>query len=241
VGVAQGRSESNVVRRVEALRGGRRESVALVGAILAGVRHGATAGLLSVGVLGALWSASSGMLSVMSALNVALRSRGPSGLVAPPPHRDRAHGRLLGADPAHARPGGLRPPLASALGTRFGVGTTADWLWSLATWPIVVGATLAGVALVYSLAPAGGRRWRWITPDSAFTLAGWIAGSYLLRLYVGWFGSFNRTYGSIGAMILLMMWLYVSSLILLVGAEIDSEIARAEGRPEEAPARERTA
>lgn len=217
------------------------DSVALVGAILAEVRHGATAGLLSIGVLGALWSASSGMLSVMSALNVAYEVED---------RRAWWHRRLVAltltlgfsllvlltlALVVFGR------PLASALGTRLGVGGPVDRLWTLATWPLVVGATLAGIALVYSLAPAGGRPWRWVTPGSAFALAGWVGGSYLLRLYVGWFGSFNRTYGSIGAMILLMMWLYVTSLILLVGAEIDSEIARAEARRQEARARERAA
>ncbi|HXG01846.1 MAG TPA: YihY/virulence factor BrkB family protein [Candidatus Binatia bacterium] len=217
------------------------DSILLVSRILAEVRQGATAGLLSIGVLGALWSASSGMVSVMSALNVAYEVED---------RRSWWHRRLI----AIALTVGFSAlilltlilvvfgkPLASALGTRLGMAATVDWLWSLATWPIAVGATLAGITLVYYLAPAAGRRWHWITPGSVFALAGWIGGSYLLRLYVGWFGSLNKTYGSIGAMILLMMWLYVTSLILLVGAEIDSEITKAEARREEVPARERAA
>lgn len=216
------------------------DSIALVAKILAEVRHGATAGLLSIGVLGALWSASSGMVSVMSALNVAYEAEDP---------RSWWHRRLIAIGLTVGFSGLILltlvlvvfgKPLASALGTRLGL-AGMEGLWNLATWPIVAGATLAGITLVYSLAPAGGRRWRWVTPGSVFALAGWIGGSYLLRLYVGWFGSFNKTYGSIGAMILLMMWLYVTSLILLVGAEIDSEITKAEGRRDEARARGRAA
>jgi membrane protein len=218
-----------------------RDSVTLVGRILAEVRHGATAGLLSIGVLGALWSASSGMVSLMSALNVAYEAED---------RRSWWHRRLIAIGLTVGFSGLILltlvlvvfgKPLASALGTRLGVAATVDGLWHLATGPIVVAATLAGITLVYSLAPAGGRRWRWITPGSVFALAGWLGGSYLLRLYVGWFGSFNKTYGSIGAMILLMVWLYVTSLILLVGAEIDSEIAKAEAAREGARARGRAA
>ncbi len=213
------------------------DSVALVGKILAEVRHGAGPGLLSLGGLGALWSASSGMVSVIGALNVAYQVHD---------RRSWWHRRLV----ALALTLGFSllvlltlvlvvfgPPLAAALGTRLGVAGPVNRLWALVTWPIVVGATLAGVTLVYYLAPAAGRRWRWITPGSVFAVAGWIAGSYLLRLYVSWFGSLNKTYGSIGAVILLMIWLYVTSLILLVGAAIDSEIARAEARPGGAQAR----
>ncbi len=213
------------------------DSVVLIGKILAEVRHGAGPGLLSLGGLGALWSASSGMVSVIGALNVAHQVQD---------RRSWWHRRLV----ALALTLGFSllvlltlvlvvfgPLLAAAVGTRLGVAGPVNRLWALVTWPIVVGATLAGVTLVYYLAPAAGRRWRWITPGSAFAVAGWIAGSYLLRLYVSWFGSLNKTYGSIGAVILLMIWLYVTSLILLVGAAIDSEIARAEARPGGAQAR----
>jgi membrane protein len=86
---------------------------------------------------------------------------------------------------------------------------------------------LIGIDLVYHLAPAVRLRWYWLTPGSTFALAGWLLMSVGLRLYVGWFPSHNATYGSIGGVILLMLWLYASGVVLLVGAEINSVIARA--------------
>jgi membrane protein len=86
---------------------------------------------------------------------------------------------------------------------------------------------LTGLALVYWLAPAAGRRWHWITPGSSFALLAWVLMSLGLRLYVAHFGNYNATYGSIGGVILLMLWLYLSGVALLIGAEIDSVVAEA--------------
>lgn len=90
-----------------------------------------------------------------------------------------------------------------------------------------VGLLLTGLTLVYWLAPVAGRRWRWITPGSGFALLAWLVMSSGLRMYVAHFGNYNATYGSIGGVILLMLWLYLSAVALLVGAEIDSAVAEA--------------
>src|SRR5439155_20935013 len=81
----------------------------------------------------------------------------------------------------------------------------------------------------YYLAPATGRRWHWITPGSIFALVAWLVMSSALRLYVTEFVNYNATYGSIGSVILLMLWLYASGVALLVGAEIDSVVDEADG------------
>ncbi len=94
---------------------------------------------------------------------------------------------------------------------------------------------LTGLALVYYLAPALSRGWYWVTPGSTFALVTWLVMSLVLRLYVSYFANYNATYGSIGGVILLMLWLYWSGVALLVGAEIDSVIERAGAEPSADP------
>ena len=101
-----------------------------------------------------------------------------------------------------------------------------DRLRDLLPGQVVLGLT--GLALVYYLAPARSRGWHLITPGSMFALVTWLVMSLVLRLYVSYFANYNATYGSIGGVILLMLWLYWSGVALLVGAEIDSVIERAD-------------
>ena len=77
---------------------------------------------------------------------------------------------------------------------------------------------LAGLTLVYYLAPALDRAWSWVTPGSAFAVVSWLLMSLGLRFYVGYFDYYNATYGSIGGLILLMLWLYWSGVAVLAGA-----------------------
>jgi membrane protein len=97
----------------------------------------------------------------------------------------------------------------------------------VATIPLALFFALVGVAMVYYFAPAAEQDWRWLTPGSTFALLMWLAMSFGLREYVARFNTYNATYGSIGGVILLLLWLYLSSIVLLVGAEINSEIEHA--------------
>jgi len=83
---------------------------------------------------------------------------------------------------------------------------------------------LTGITFVYHLAPAVSRRWQWFTPGSVFALLAWLATSFGLRIYLKYFGDYNAMYGSIGGVIVLMLWLYLSGIALLAGAEINSAI-----------------
>jgi membrane protein len=113
-----------------------------------------------------------------------------------------------------------------------GVGDAFTAAWNVARWPAVMLLALLGITLVYHVAPAAPQRWHWVTPGSAVALLGWLLASFGLRLYVRYLGNYNATYGSIGGVILLMLWLYLSSLALLVGAEINALIRLAEREPE---------
>ena len=93
--------------------------------------------------------------------------------------------------------------------------------------PAVVNELVHKCDLVYHLAPAVRQRWYWLTPGSVFAGVVWAAVSLGLRAYVSHFANYNATYGSIGGVILLLLWLYLSGMALLVGGEINSVIARA--------------
>lgn len=200
------------------------DAAALVTKTLAEVVKGASRGLLSVGVVAALWAASSGMLSIMTALNVVFSVR-----------EDRAwwRRRLMAIALTLALSAlTLIALLLLVFGERIGEGVSS-WLgvggaftaaWNVVQWPVGVACVLAGINIVYHFAPASRLRWAWVSPGSTFALVGWLVMSAGLRAYVAYFGNYNTTYGSIGGVILLMLWLYGTGVSLLVGAEIDSEI-----------------
>lgn len=198
------------------------DAASLLTRTLAEVVKGARGSLVSIGVLAALWGAASGMVSIRTALNVAYDA-----------HERRTWWRQRFDALALTLSFSLFTLLAlvllvfgervgDAVAGALGVGAMFTRAWNIARWPAILLLALLGITLVYHFAPAVRQRWHWVTPGSAFALIGWVVASYGLRLYVTYFGNYNATYGSIGGVILLMLWLYLSSLTLLVGAEIDA-------------------
>ncbi len=191
------------------------------------VIKGASGGLLSIGMVAALWAAASGMGSIMTALNVAYDVTDS---------RPWWKKRLLALGLTVVFSAFLLTGLVLLVfGERIGR-WLAEWIglgaaftitWGILRWPAVILFALTGITLVYYLAPAVRQRWYWVTPGSAFALAGWLLMSFGLRLYVAYFGNYNATYGSIAGVILLMLWLYLTGVILLLGAEINTEIEQA--------------
>jgi membrane protein len=199
----------------------------LIRKTLAEIIRGAHGSLLSLGVLGALWAGSNGMGSIITALNVAYEVEEPR-----PWWRRRllAIGLTLAFSALTITAlvflvfGGR---IGDALANRAGLGSLPALAWNVLQWPAAATFALLAIALVYYLAPAVDQRWYWVTPGAAFTLVAWLVMSGGLRLYVTYFGNYNATYGSIGGVILLMLWLYLSGLVLLIGAELNSEIQKA--------------
>ncbi|SHE51064.1 membrane protein [Loktanella atrilutea] len=114
--------------------------------------------------------------------------------------------------------------------------TDTEWLVLLIRWPVVLLLLATGLAVIYRYAPARRRRaWRWITPGAAFACILWLAGSVLFAWYVQNFATYNETFGTLGGVIVLLMWLWLSSFIVLLGAEVDSEI-EAQGKQNPSPA-----
>ena len=211
-----------------------RSAAALVIRTLEEVVQGASGGLLSIGGVAALWAASSGMASIMAALDAV-------GGIADQRSWWRRRLTAVGLTLAFALFTltallllffGIR--IGEIVAASIGKGPLFTLAWNVLQWPVLVLLVLGGITLVYHLAPARARPWHWVTPGSAFAVLAWLAMSYGLRLYVRYLGNYNATYGSIGGVILLMLWLYLSGVVLLLGAAIDSELERAgaPARPE---------
>jgi membrane protein len=215
------------------------DSASLVQRTLTEVVRGAHGGLLSVGALMALWAGSNGMVSIITSLNVAYDVTDPR-----PWWRRRLVAIALTLLFSVLTMAALvllvfGGKIGEVLGGWVGLGPLAVTLWNVLQWPVAAVLALLAISLVYYLAPAAEQRWRWVTPGSATALVLWLAISLGFRLYVSHFGNYNATYGSIGGVILLMTWLYLSGLVLLLGAEINSEIQKAaRARAGEAPAAE---
>lgn len=105
-----------------------------------------------------------------------------------------------------------------------GLGGVFGVVWTVVQWPIVAAVVLLAFALIYYFAPAAEQRWRWISPGAVLAFAFWLLFSLAFSYYVGNFGSYNATYGSLAGVIILMLYIYYSAVIMLVGAEMNQVI-----------------
>jgi membrane protein len=117
--------------------------------------------------------------------------------------------------------------LAHQVGNLLGVGSTAVTVWDIAKWPVLVILVSIMVAILYWASPNVKQPgFRWISPGSVVAVAVWIVASALFAFYVANFGSYNKTYGSLGGVIIFLVWLWISNVAILLGAEFDAEMAR---------------
>ena len=119
------------------------------------------------------------------------------------------------------------PALAEKIADMMRLGPVFTWSWKILQWPIVFVLVATAVALVYYFAPDAEQDWTWITPGSILATLLWVVASLAFRFYVTNFTSYNETYGAIGAVMVLLLWFYVSGIALLVGAELNAEIEHA--------------
>jgi len=118
-------------------------------------------------------------------------------------------------------------PLGNAIADKAGLGGAFTMLWSIARWPIAFVAVLLLFGLIYYYAPnVDQRRWKWVTPGSFVGALLWLALSGLFTLYVTFAGSYSKTYGSLAAGVILMLWLNYSAWAILFGAELNSELEK---------------
>jgi membrane protein len=108
-----------------------------------------------------------------------------------------------------------------------GLGSTASTVWGIVRWPLAIGGMLVAYALIYSYAPdIEPRRLRWITPGATTGVAIWIVASIGFGIYIKNFATYGAAYGAAGAVIVLMLWLWLSSCAFLFGAELNAELER---------------
>jgi membrane protein len=118
--------------------------------------------------------------------------------------------------------------VAERLGQLLGIGSTGVLVWDIAKWPVLAVLISLAFALLYWAAPnVRHPGFRWLTPGSALAVLVWVLASLGFALYVANFGSYNKTYGSLAAVIVFLIWLWISNLAVLFGAEFDAELARA--------------
>jgi membrane protein len=119
-------------------------------------------------------------------------------------------------------------PLAKQAGNVLGLGGTAVTVWDVAKWPALVLVVSLMVSILYYVAPNVRQPgFRWITPGGVLAVLLWIAASAAFALYVANFSSYNKTYGALGGVIVFLVWLWISNIAVLLGAELDAEMERA--------------
>lgn len=181
-------------------------------------------GLLSLSILLAIWVSSSGMEAIIIALNIAYDA---------PPTRSWVQERLL----AILLTFGLTVFILTALTLMFfgeeisarianayGFGEVFKFVWVWAQWPIVIFLVFLGLDLIYYFAPNIRHRWKYFSPGAVFAVTLWLLVSFGFRYYVSRFGNYNATYGTLGGVMILMLWFYLTGLAILIGGEINSVV-----------------
>jgi membrane protein len=201
-------------------------AVTLVHTTLDEISQSAGGGKLSLGLLAALWAASNGMGAISDTLNVAygVRERRPWWQV-----------RLVSifltitlsimivAALAIVLYGGQ---LGEALANHFGFSNAFTIVWKILQFPIALFFILLTFDLIYYFAPDGRRERNWWGMGTVTAVALWLLVSFGFRVYLHFFNSYSVTYGSLGALIILMLWFYFTGLAILIGGEINSELEK---------------
>jgi membrane protein len=188
---------------------------------------GQRGGLLSFGILAALWTSSGALTAIIDSLNRAydVEEGRPFWKV-----RLTAIGLTVGLSVFVVVALVLLtfgPQIGGWVADLVGLGRAFELTWNILRWPAIVGLLVVATALVYYFAPDVEQEWKWITPGSVCAVLGWLLASLGFAFYVNRFGSYNATYGSIGAVIVLLTWMYVTGLFVLIGGEINAEIEHA--------------
>jgi membrane protein len=189
--------------------------------------QGAAGVLLVVGLAGALWSASGYVGAFMRASNsiYEVEEGRPFWKLRPVQIAITIVMVILLAIGAIAVV--LTGPLAEEVGNIIGLGSAAVTAWDIAKWPVLVLLVSLMLSVLYWAAPNVKQPgFRWLTPGGVLAVIIWIAASAAFAFYVASFGSYNETYGSIGGVIVFLIWLWISNLAVLLGAELNAELER---------------
>jgi membrane protein len=189
--------------------------------------QGAAGVLFVVGLLGALWSASGYVAAFMRASNAIYDIPEGRPVWKTLPVRVSLTLVLLVLLAVTTLAVVLTGGLAHRVGDVIGLGNTAVDVWNIAKWPVLLFVVSFMFALLYWAAPnvkqAG---FRWVSPGGLLAVVGWLIASGAFALYVANFGSYNKTYGALGGVIVFLVWLWISNIVILLGAELNAELER---------------
>ncbi|HTM04469.1 MAG TPA: YihY/virulence factor BrkB family protein [Vicinamibacterales bacterium] len=191
------------------------------------IASGKQGGLFTIGMLTTIWSTSSAMTAIIDTLNAAydIQEGRPWWKV-----RIIAITLTVGVAVFIVISFGLvlvGPALATHLADRFYLGDAFEWSWKILQWPVVFGLVSAAIAVIYYYAPDAEQDWVWLTPGSIMATTLWLLASLAFKYYVANLGKYTETYGAIGGVMILLLWFYISALVILIGAEMNAEIEHA--------------
>jgi membrane protein len=198
------------------------------GPITSVVQHKGGAGaLLSIGVLGALWSASGYVGAFMRASNAIYEVREGRRFWKLRPLQIAVTLVMVLAAALVAMAIVVTGPVAKAIGNVVGLGKTAVLVFDIVKWPVLIAVVITMFALLYYVAPnVRLPGFRWITPGGVLAIVVWLVASVAFGVYVANFGSYNKTYGTLGGVVVFLVWMWVSNVALLLGAEFNAELER---------------
>jgi membrane protein len=203
------------------------EVIGIIRDQLAKIAEGQQGGLLTFGVVAAIWSSSAAMVAIIDALNRAYDVE-----EGRPWWKQRLTAVLLTVGVALFVLVAFTlvvagPQIADWIAARAGLGAVFTWTWKIVQWPLVFVLITTAIGFIYYFAPDVDQDYVWITPGSLVATMLWLLGSLAFRFYVVNFGSYNETYGAIGGVMVLMLWLYLTGLVIIMGAEMSAEIEHA--------------
>ena len=189
--------------------------------------QGAAGVLFIVGLAGALWSASGYVAAFMRASNVIYDVQEGRPMTKTIPVRLGTTLVMMVLLALGAFAVVVTGGLAHRVGDLVGVGGSAVQVWDIAKWPALLVVISVMFSILYWAAPNVRQPgFRWLTPGGVFAVVIWIAASGLFALYVANFGSYNKTYGTLAGIIIFLVWLWISNVAILLGAELNAELAR---------------
>ncbi len=183
-----------------------------------------SAGLLTFGIIGTIWTASAGMQTLIRTLNFAyhvpetrpwwrVRLRAMALTVVVPAFALTSLTVFL-----------IGPVIGERLARALNLSALFLWSWHVVHWPAVFVLLVSGLAFVYNVGPDASQPWQCLIPGSCFATIIWIGASIGLRWYVTSLAHYQRTYGTIGTALVILLWFYISGLAMLVGAELNSVV-----------------
>jgi membrane protein len=189
--------------------------------------QGAAGVLFVIGLLGALWSASGYVAAFMRASNAIYDIDEGRPIWKTLPVRVSLTLVLLTLLAISTIAVVLTGGLAERVGDLVGIGSTAVTVWNIAKWPVLLVVVSFMFALLYWAAPnVKHPGFRWISPGGLLAVVGWLIASGGFALFVSNFGSYNKTYGALGGVVVFLVWLWISNIMILLGAEFNAELER---------------